>query len=163
MPTGGSHRGAIGRSDNGLAPRPEPGETQTPTPAAPTPAAPTPAAPTPAAPTSAAPTPAALCSFALGPADITVILGDARQTLPQWQGQADAWYLDGFSPARNPELWSPELLAEVARHTRPHGSFATYTAAGHVRRALQAAGFQVERRPGYGQKRHMTRGSLGAP
>lgn len=89
-----------------------------------------------------------------------VILGDARQTLPDWPGRADAWYLDGFSPARNPELWSADLMAAVARHTAPGGSFATYTAAGHVRRALQAAGFQVDRRPGHGRKRHMTAGSL---
>ena len=71
---------------------------------------------------------------------------------------ADAWYLDGFSPAKNPELWSPGLLAEVARHTNPTGTFATYTAAGHVRRALAAAGFTVARQPGHGTKRHMSTG-----
>ena len=48
-----------------------------------------------------------------------VILGDARLHLPQWDGRADAWFLDGFSPARNPELWQEDLLAEVARHTAP--------------------------------------------
>lgn len=90
-----------------------------------------------------------------------VILGDARETLPAWGGRADAWFLDGFSPAKNPELWGPDLMAEVARHTAPQGSFATYTAAGHVRRALQAAGFQVERQPGFGAKRHMSAGRLG--
>jgi tRNA U34 5-methylaminomethyl-2-thiouridine-forming methyltransferase MnmC len=89
-----------------------------------------------------------------------VIEGDARQTLPLWQGKADAWFLDGFSPAKNPELWSPEIMSEVARHTAPGGTFATYTAAGHVRRALQDAGFVVERRPGHGHKRHMTAGYL---
>ncbi len=83
-------------------------------------------------------------------------IGDARKTLPRWQGKADAWFLDGFSPARNPELWEPALLAEVARHTRPGGTAATYTAAGFVRRGLQGAGFQVERRTGFGRKRHMT-------
>ena len=87
-----------------------------------------------------------------------VILGDARETLPLWPGQADAWFLDGFSPARNPELWTEPLIAEVARHTVAGGTFATYTAAGHVRRALTAAGFAVERLGGYGLKRHMTRG-----
>jgi tRNA U34 5-methylaminomethyl-2-thiouridine-forming methyltransferase MnmC len=90
----------------------------------------------------------------------TVILGDARETLPAWDGKADAWYLDGFSPAKNPELWSPALMAEVARHSAPGGSFATYTAAGHVRRALAEAGFEVTRRPGFGRKRHMTVGRL---
>lgn len=89
-----------------------------------------------------------------------VILGDARQALPAWGQQADAWFLDGFSPAKNPELWSPDLLQQVARHTAPGGTFATYTAAGHVRRALAEAGFSVSRVPGFGRKRHMTVGEL---
>lgn len=99
--------------------------------------------------------------FSLGPVDVTVITGDARATLPGWPGRADAWFLDGFAPAKNPELWSADLLAEVARHSRPGASFATYTAAGHVRRGLASAGFQVERVPGFGRKRHMSRGTLG--
>lgn len=90
----------------------------------------------------------------------TILIGDARSTLPTWQGRADAWFLDGFSPAKNPELWSPELLTEVARHTAPGGTFATYTAAGHVRRALSDAGFTVTRQPGFGKKRHMSTGYL---
>ena len=88
-----------------------------------------------------------------------IVLGDARSTLPEWQGRADAWFLDGFSPAKNPELWSTGLLAAVADHTAPDGTFATYTAAGHVRRALSDAGFHVERRPGHARKRHMTTGT----
>lgn len=91
---------------------------------------------------------------------LEVIEGDARQTLPRWAGQADAWFLDGFSPAKNPELWQPDLLAEVARHTAPGGSAATYSAAGAVRRALTEAGFAVERVPGFGRKRHMTRARM---
>lgn len=90
----------------------------------------------------------------------TIILGDARETLPGWMGKADAWFLDGFSPAKNPELWSSALMSEVARHTAPGGSFATYTAAGHVRRALTEAGFTVTRQPGFGRKRHMSSGVL---
>jgi tRNA U34 5-methylaminomethyl-2-thiouridine-forming methyltransferase MnmC len=88
----------------------------------------------------------------------SIMLGDARHTLPAWSGRADAWFLDGFSPAKNPELWSPDLMAEVARHTASGGTFATYTAAGHVRRALTEAGFTVTRQPGFGSKRHMTTG-----
>ena len=98
--------------------------------------------------------------FSLGRIEVEVIIGDARETLPAWAGRADAWYLDGFSPAKNPELWSDELMAEVARHSAPGGTFASYTAAGHVRRALAAAGFVVERLPGHGRKRHMTAGRL---
>lgn len=87
---------------------------------------------------------------------LEVIIGDARQTLPKWLGAADAWYLDGFSPAKNPALWEPTLLAEVAKHTVPNGTAATYSAAGHVRQSLTAAGFDVSRVQGFGRKRHMT-------
>ena len=94
--------------------------------------------------------------ISLGNMQLTVIEGDARTTLPGWDGVADAWFLDGFSPAKNPELWGADLMAEVGRHTRAGGTAATYTAAGHVRRGLEAAGFDVTRVPGYGRKRHMT-------
>lgn len=97
--------------------------------------------------------------IALAGIEAEVILGDARVTLPAWQGRADAWFLDGFSPAKNPELWSPEIMAEVGHHTATGGTFATYTAAGHVRRALDAAGFAVTRQAGHGRKRHMTTGT----
>lgn len=87
---------------------------------------------------------------------LNVIVGDARETLPRWKGCADAWYLDGFSPAKNPELWGADLMAEVGRHTARNGTASTYTAAGFVRRGLEEAGFDVARRPGFGRKRHMT-------
>ncbi|MHA6265307.1 tRNA (5-methylaminomethyl-2-thiouridine)(34)-methyltransferase MnmD [Aliiroseovarius sp. CAU 1755] len=99
-------------------------------------------------------------AFDLGGFTVEVVEGDARHTLAAWSGRADAWFLDGFSPAKNPELWGEGLLAQVGAHTAPSGSFATYTAAGFVRRALDAAGFEVERVPGYGRKRHMSRGTL---
>ncbi len=91
-----------------------------------------------------------------------VIIGDARQTLRVEDWQADAWFLDGFSPAKNPELWDEQLLSEVGRHTRPGGTAATYTAAGFVRRNLEVAGFEVTRIPGFGRKRHMTVASMPA-
>jgi len=89
-----------------------------------------------------------------------LILGDARDTLPAWFKKADAWFLDGFSPAKNPELWEPTLMADVALHTKSGGSCATYTAAGFVRRSLQKAGFSITRSPGFGRKRHMTQGTM---
>lgn len=92
--------------------------------------------------------------------DAKIIIGDARDTLPTWQGSADAWFLDGFSPAKNPELWEPALMQAVADHTAPEGRFATYSAAGFVRRNLAGAGFAVERIKGHGRKRHMTVGVL---
>ncbi|MCB1353104.1 MAG: tRNA (5-methylaminomethyl-2-thiouridine)(34)-methyltransferase MnmD [Rhodobacteraceae bacterium] len=89
---------------------------------------------------------------------LTVVEGDAREMLGHWSGAADAWFLDGFSPARNPELWEAELLAEVGRHTAPGGTCATYSAARAVRDRIAAAGFTVTRSEGFGHKRHMTRG-----
>ena len=91
---------------------------------------------------------------------LNVVTGDARQTLPQWPGRADAWFLDGFSPAKNPELWGDDLMGQVARHTNKGGTLATYTAAGFVRRGLTGAGFDVTRTKGYGRKRHMTKAML---
>lgn len=98
--------------------------------------------------------------FDLGDVTLSVIQGDARTTLPAWTGRADAWFLDGFSPAKNPELWEPTLMDAVARHTSQGGTAATYTAAGFVRRGLEDAGFLVTRVPGFGRKRHMTRATL---
>ncbi len=92
----------------------------------------------------------------LGDLQFALIAGDARKTLPVWAGSADAWFLDGFSPAKNPELWGPDLLKSVAECTAPDGTAATYSAAGHIRRALADAGLEVTRSPGYGRKRHMT-------
>ncbi len=89
-----------------------------------------------------------------------VIIGDARETLPLWDKKADAWFLDGFSPAKNPALWEPDLLHAVGAHTKRGGTAATYSAAGHIRRNLSTAGFEVTRTPGYGRKRHMTRARL---
>ncbi|MDX2484825.1 MAG: tRNA (5-methylaminomethyl-2-thiouridine)(34)-methyltransferase MnmD [Pseudodonghicola sp.] len=96
----------------------------------------------------------------LGSLRFEMVAGDARATLPDWAGRADAWFLDGFAPAKNPELWGDALLAQVAQHTAPGGTAATYTAAGFVRRGLEAAGFAVERTPGHGRKRHMTRARM---
>ena len=95
--------------------------------------------------------------YDFGDVTLTLVLGDARDTLPAQNLAADAWFLDGFSPAKNPELWGEGLMTEVGRHTKSGGTAATYTAAGHVRRALADAGFDVTRIAGYGRKRHMTR------
>lgn len=92
----------------------------------------------------------------LGRARLTLVTGDARKTLARWQGRADAWFLDGFAPARNPQMWEPALMAEVFAHAAPGARLATYSAAGHVRRALAAAGFRVRKIPGFGTKREMT-------
>lgn len=91
---------------------------------------------------------------------LDVIIGDARETLPAWESAADAWFLDGFSPAKNPALWEPALLSAVGAHTAQGGTAATYSAAGHVRASLDAAGFDVTRTKGFARKRHMTTARL---
>lgn len=91
---------------------------------------------------------------------LEIIPGDARETLPLWDGKADAWFLDGFSPAKNPEMWGAELMAAVGRHTKPEGTVATYSAAGHVRQSLANVGFDVMKAAGFGRKRHMTVGTI---
>lgn len=101
--------------------------------------------------------------IALPGADLSVVMGDARQTVPNWDGTAQAWFLDGFAPSRNPQMWEPALLQAVHDRTSPGGTFATYSAAGAVRRALAASGFQVARVPGYGRKREMLTGSRQDP
>ncbi len=86
---------------------------------------------------------------------LTVVCGPALERLRASSLAFDAFYLDGFAPSRNPDMWSAELIGEVFGHTRPGGTFATYAAAGFVRRNLITAGFAVERRPGFAGKREM--------
>lgn len=94
--------------------------------------------------------------LSLPDAHLHLIIGDARETVSHWSSQADCWYLDGFSPAKNPELWELSLMKAVYAKTCAGGSAATYTAAGFVRRNLSDAGFQIERVKGFGRKRHMS-------
>jgi tRNA U34 5-methylaminomethyl-2-thiouridine-forming methyltransferase MnmC len=86
---------------------------------------------------------------------LSVLCGDALASLANSNLVLDAWYLDGFAPSRNGAMWSEDLMRSVFDHTRDGGSFATYAAAGFVRRNLVAAGFDVERRPGFAGKREM--------
>ncbi|MEO0496015.1 MAG: tRNA (5-methylaminomethyl-2-thiouridine)(34)-methyltransferase MnmD [Pseudomonadota bacterium] len=90
--------------------------------------------------------------------ELRLVIGDARQELAVRTEQVDAWYLDGFAPSRNPELWSADLLQTVYDKTRAGGTFGTYTSAGWVRRNLRDAGFEVEKYPGFANKREMMRG-----
>ena len=84
--------------------------------------------------------------------------GDMGAILPTLDIAVDCWFLDGFAPARNPSAWTTDILSEVGRLTEIGGSFASFTAAGEVRRGLSAAGFLVAKSPGYGSKRDMIRG-----
>lgn len=90
---------------------------------------------------------------------LDLMLGDALAMWHEQRAAIDAWFLDGFAPARNPAMWTPALLTELGRCSRPGCTFSTFTAAGAVRRALGAAGFEVRRVAGHGAKRHRLEGA----
>jgi tRNA 5-methylaminomethyl-2-thiouridine biosynthesis bifunctional protein len=98
-----------------------------------------------------------------GRVHLTLLFGPVESTLSQLTGKMDAWYLDGFAPARNPDMWSAQVFHAIARRTEPGGRLATYTAAGHVRRGLEEAGFSIEKHPGYAHKRERLTGMLATP
>ncbi len=85
--------------------------------------------------------------------------GEIAENLPQlgnlYSGTIDAWFLDGFSPDKNPEMWNEQLYLQMFRLSANGGSFATFTASSMVRRGLEAAGFAVKKRKGFGKKREM--------
>jgi tRNA 5-methylaminomethyl-2-thiouridine biosynthesis bifunctional protein len=92
--------------------------------------------------------------FAGGAVTLTLAFGEASRIVPRLSLAADAIYLDGFSPERNPAMWRPALIRAVARHARPGARLATWTAASTVREALAVAGFEVRHLAGTGGKRH---------
>lgn len=94
---------------------------------------------------------------------LTLYFGDALTGWCDLEFTADAWFLDGFAPARNPRLWQREALQAVRAHSRHHTTLATYTVAAGLRSALAETGFQVERVGGFGHKREMLRAQLQAP
>lgn len=99
-------------------------------------------------------------NFANGKIKLFLLFGDAADAFSELSAKVDAWYLDGFAPAKNPEMWTDELFDQIAQLSRPETSFATFTAAGFVRRALQARGFHVDKVKGYGRKRERLVGYL---
>jgi tRNA 5-methylaminomethyl-2-thiouridine biosynthesis bifunctional protein len=94
---------------------------------------------------------------------LTLAFGDAIACLPQFVAEPGAVFLDGFSPARNPDLWSPSLLNEIALLCRPGATVATWSVASAVREGLARAGFTCEKRPGFAEKREVLAGRLGEP
>ena len=104
-----------------------------------------------------------------------LLLDEGRITLDLWFGdinalvdtlddslnqQVDAWFLDGFAPAKNPDMWTPTLFNAMARLARPGATLATFTSAGFVRRGLQEAGFTMRKSKGFGRKREMLTGEM---
>ncbi len=94
---------------------------------------------------------------------LTLGFGDAAALLRECDASIDAWFLDGFAPAKNPDMWSEALIGEIARLSGPCATAATFTVAGAVRRGLEAAGFETRKRTGYGRKREMLTAHIAAP
>jgi len=91
---------------------------------------------------------------------LTLLWGEAADMLAQVEASVDAFFLDGFAPARNPDMWGDALFAQLARLAAPGATFATYSAAGKVSRGMTAAGFAVDKKAGFGRKREMLCGQF---
>ncbi len=94
---------------------------------------------------------------------LTLVVDEIASSIPQVRASVDAWFLDGFAPAKNPAMWSAETLMHVARLSAANARAATYTVAGDVRRSLEAAGFSVAKMPGHGRKKERLEARLISP
>ena len=91
---------------------------------------------------------------------LTLLFGDAAEALTSLQAQADAIYLDGFAPAKNPHIWSPAVFDALAALSSRGTTLATWSVASSVRDGLAAVGFAVEKKAGFGGKRDMLTGEF---
>jgi tRNA 5-methylaminomethyl-2-thiouridine biosynthesis bifunctional protein len=98
--------------------------------------------------------------FAGGQIILTLLIGDALELFGQLDTKVDAWFLDGFAPAKNPDMWTPELFAELARLSHASTTLGTFTSTGYVRRRLNDAGFKMKRVPGLGKKWEVLKGGF---
>lgn len=98
--------------------------------------------------------------FDNGRVQLTLLQGDASECFSALEAKIDAWFLDGFAPAKNPEMWTSELFQAIRRLSDHGTTVATFTAAGIVRNGLKGAGFEVKKVKGFGRKRHMVCGEL---
>lgn len=103
------------------------------------------------------PTPQPRAGFVRASEDLLLLHGDAAEALSRLSARVDVWFLDGFSPSKNPDAWTSEIYAQMARLSRPGARLSTFTAAGDVRRGLEYAGFETAKRTGWAKKReHLT-------
>lgn len=91
--------------------------------------------------------------------DLNLLFGDVKECLVQFP-IVDFWYLDGFSPSKNPSMWSEEILSLIGSHSQKGTRLATFTSAGFIRRFLESLGFTIEKQKGFGKKREMITGVL---
>lgn len=98
--------------------------------------------------------------LAQGRVTLTLLVGDMLDTLPQLDARVDAWFLDGFAPAKNPQMWQPALYQQMARLSQPGTTVSTLTSVSEVRRGLMAAGFRMRKVPGHRHKGYMLAGEL---
>lgn len=91
---------------------------------------------------------------------LTLYFGDVLDAWEALSFSADAWFLDGFAPALNPDMWLDRAIALIRQHSRPGTTLATFTAVGRIRRAFEAEGFEMRKTPGYGRKRDMIAGVM---
>ncbi len=99
-------------------------------------------------------------SAADGKLELVLIVADVAEIINSFHAKIDVWYLDGFSPAKNPEMWSKENFSFMKKNSKKGASFSTYTTAGFVREGLTEVGFLVEKFPGFGNKKYMLKGKL---
>lgn len=96
--------------------------------------------------------------FLNGRIRLKLLLGDSIDMLSNADFKADAWFLDGFAPSKNPDMWTEDVYHQMTRLSSPSARIATFTAAGHVRRGLEKHGFEMFKRKGFGHKREMLAG-----
>lgn len=99
-------------------------------------------------------------SFEQGQVLLTLILGDANSDLDGYSFEADSWFLDGFSPSKNPSMWTDQLFSVMAKHSKETTTLSTFTAASMVKKGLEKAGFVISKLTGFGAKREMIVGKL---
>lgn len=100
--------------------------------------------------------------FLGGKVALDLLYGDSVQRFRESRFHADAWFLDGFAPSRNPQMWTKEVFELLALRSASGASLASFSAAGEVRRGLEEAGFEIAREDGFGRKRHRITGQLKA-
>jgi tRNA 5-methylaminomethyl-2-thiouridine biosynthesis bifunctional protein len=98
-------------------------------------------------------------TFETNNVSLTLLFGNTDEQLPLLESPVDAWFLDGFAPSKNPDMWSPALFSNMARLSHSKTTFATFTAASVIRKQLIGAGFKVNKIAGFGKKRHILNGN----